>query len=62
MTDHKIGTRAEWLAAQLESLEAAKELMRRSADLVRRLRASDLRRSGQRRGGQIPRSQVTVHG
>jgi predicted dithiol-disulfide oxidoreductase (DUF899 family) len=62
MTDHKVGTRAEWLAAQVESLEAEKELTRRSDDLVRRLRASDLRRSGQRRRGQIPRSRVTVHG
>jgi len=35
MTDHKVGTRAEWLAARLELLEAEKELTRRSDDLVR---------------------------
>jgi predicted dithiol-disulfide oxidoreductase (DUF899 family) len=34
MTDHKVGTRAEWLAARL--LLAEKELTRRSDDLVRR--------------------------
>jgi len=31
MTDHKIGTREEWLAARLELLEAEKALTRRSA-------------------------------
>src|ERR687895_723249 len=36
MTDHKIGTREEWLAARLELLEAEKELTRRSDELVRR--------------------------
>jgi hypothetical protein len=30
MTDHKIGTREEWLAARLELLEAEKELTRHS--------------------------------
>jgi predicted dithiol-disulfide oxidoreductase (DUF899 family) len=30
MTDHKIGTREEWLAARLELLKAEKELTRRS--------------------------------
>lgn len=30
MTDHKIGTREEWLAAPLELLEAEKELTRRA--------------------------------
>ena len=35
MTDHKIGTREEWLAARLELLEAEKELTRRSDDLAR---------------------------
>jgi predicted dithiol-disulfide oxidoreductase (DUF899 family) len=35
MTDHKIGTREEWLAARLELLEAEKELTRRSDELAR---------------------------
>jgi predicted dithiol-disulfide oxidoreductase (DUF899 family) len=34
MTDHKTGTRAEWLAARLELLEAEKELTRRSDALA----------------------------
>ena len=29
MTDHKIGTREQWLAARLELLEVEKELTRR---------------------------------
>jgi predicted dithiol-disulfide oxidoreductase (DUF899 family) len=33
MTDHKVGTRAEWLAARVEVLEAKKELTRRSDEL-----------------------------
>src|SRR5258708_27265790 len=36
MTDHKIGTREEWLAARLELLEAEKALTRRSDELARR--------------------------
>ena len=36
MTDHKTGTRAEWLAARLELLEAEKALTRRSDELARR--------------------------
>src|SRR5688572_10135626 len=36
MTDHKIGTREEWLAARLKLLEAEKELTRRSDELARR--------------------------
>ncbi len=36
MTDHRIGTREEWLAARLELLEAEKELTRRSDELARR--------------------------
>jgi predicted dithiol-disulfide oxidoreductase (DUF899 family) len=36
MTDHKTGTRQEWLAARLELLEAEKELTRRSDELARR--------------------------
>jgi predicted dithiol-disulfide oxidoreductase (DUF899 family) len=36
MTDHKIGTREEWLAARLELLEAEKELTRRSDKLAQR--------------------------
>jgi predicted dithiol-disulfide oxidoreductase (DUF899 family) len=34
MTDHKTGTREEWLAARLELLEAEKELTRRSDELA----------------------------
>jgi predicted dithiol-disulfide oxidoreductase (DUF899 family) len=34
MTDHKIGTREEWLAARLELLEAEKELTRRSDEVA----------------------------
>src|SRR5260370_28216195 len=36
MTDHKTGTRKEWLAARLELLEAEKALTRRSDELARR--------------------------
>jgi predicted dithiol-disulfide oxidoreductase (DUF899 family) len=36
MTQHKTGTRKEWLAARLALLEAEKELTRRSDDLARR--------------------------
>jgi predicted dithiol-disulfide oxidoreductase (DUF899 family) len=36
MTDHKAGTREEWLAARLELLAAEKELTRRSDELARR--------------------------
>jgi predicted dithiol-disulfide oxidoreductase (DUF899 family) len=36
MTNHKTGTREEWLAARLELLKAEKELTRRSDELVRR--------------------------
>src|SRR5258705_7744859 len=36
MTDHKTGTREEWLAARLELLEAEKELTRRSDEVTRR--------------------------
>jgi predicted dithiol-disulfide oxidoreductase (DUF899 family) len=35
MTDHKTGTREEWLAARLELLEAEKDLTRRSDELAR---------------------------
>jgi predicted dithiol-disulfide oxidoreductase (DUF899 family) len=35
MTNHRTGTRAEWLAARLELLEAEKELTRRSDELAR---------------------------
>jgi predicted dithiol-disulfide oxidoreductase (DUF899 family) len=35
MTDHKIGTRNEWLAKRLELLKAEKELTRRSDELAR---------------------------
>ena len=34
MTDHKTGTRDEWLAARLQLLEAEKELTRRSDELA----------------------------
>jgi predicted dithiol-disulfide oxidoreductase (DUF899 family) len=36
MTEHKIGTPEEWLAARLELLEAEKELTRHSDELARR--------------------------
>ena len=35
MTDHKSGTRQEWLAARLELLDAEKEFTRRSDELAR---------------------------
>ena len=35
MTDHKTGTREEWLAARLELLKAEKELTRRTDELAR---------------------------
>ena len=36
MTDHKTGTREEWLAVRLELLEAEKQHMRRGDELARR--------------------------
>jgi predicted dithiol-disulfide oxidoreductase (DUF899 family) len=36
MTDHKTGTRADWLTARLELLKDEKELTRRSDELARR--------------------------
>jgi predicted dithiol-disulfide oxidoreductase (DUF899 family) len=36
VTDHRIGTREEWLAARLELLEAEKALTRQSDELARR--------------------------
>src|ERR671927_626227 len=36
VTEHRTGTREEWLAARLELLEAEKELTRRSDELARR--------------------------
>ncbi len=36
MTDHRTGTREEWLTARLELLEAEKELTRRGDELARR--------------------------
>jgi predicted dithiol-disulfide oxidoreductase (DUF899 family) len=36
MSDHKTGTREEWLAVRLELLEAEKELTRRSDELAQR--------------------------
>ena len=36
MTDHKVGTGGEWLAARVKLLEAEKALMRRSDELARR--------------------------
>src|SRR5260370_19422593 len=36
MTDHKTGTREEWLAARREVLEAEKAVTRRSDELARR--------------------------
>ena len=35
MTDHKTGTREEWLAARLELLEAEKAMSRRGDELAR---------------------------
>src|SRR5471030_3308027 len=35
MTDHKIGTREEWLAARLELLDAEKALTQRGDELAR---------------------------
>jgi predicted dithiol-disulfide oxidoreductase (DUF899 family) len=39
MTDHRTGTREEWLAARLELLEAEKELTRRSDEVARQRQA-----------------------
>ncbi|MBO3748389.1 DUF899 domain-containing protein [Streptosporangiaceae bacterium NEAU-GS5] len=39
MTQHKIGTREEWLAARLELLKAEKELTHRSDELARQRQA-----------------------
>src|SRR4029078_1517025 len=39
MTDHKTGTREEWLTARLELLAAEKELTRQSDELARRRQA-----------------------
>jgi predicted dithiol-disulfide oxidoreductase (DUF899 family) len=36
LTDHRIGTREDWLTARLELLEAEKALTRRSDELARR--------------------------
>jgi predicted dithiol-disulfide oxidoreductase (DUF899 family) len=36
LTDHRIGTREEWLTARLELLEAEKALTRRSDELAQR--------------------------
>jgi predicted dithiol-disulfide oxidoreductase (DUF899 family) len=38
MTEHKVGTRKEWLAARKEMLEREKELTRRSDELARQRR------------------------
>ncbi len=38
MTDHKIGTREEWLAARAELLKREKELTRMSDELARQRR------------------------
>ena len=35
MTEHRTGTREEWLAARIELLEHEKELTRRSDELAR---------------------------
>jgi predicted dithiol-disulfide oxidoreductase (DUF899 family) len=39
MTDHKTGTREEWLAARLELLDAEKELTRRGDEVARQRQA-----------------------
>ena len=36
MTDHKTGTREEWLAARLDLLQAEKEHSRKGDELARR--------------------------
>jgi predicted dithiol-disulfide oxidoreductase (DUF899 family) len=36
VTNHKIGTQEEWVAARLELLEAEKDLTRRGDELARR--------------------------
>src|SRR3990170_5475698 len=36
MTDHKTGTRKQWLSARLKLLEAEKDLTRRSDEVARR--------------------------
>ena len=59
MTNHKTGTREEWLAARLELLKAEKELTRRSDELARkrqelpwvRIESSHSRNVGGRSGG-----------
>src|SRR5438876_873901 len=38
MTEHKVGTREEWLAARKELLEREKELTRRNDELARQRR------------------------
>jgi hypothetical protein len=48
MTEHKTGTREEWLAGRLELLEAEKELTRRGDELARKRKGAAL---GGRRGG-----------
>jgi hypothetical protein len=51
MTDHKTGTREQWLAARLELLEAEKELTRRSDEVARQGRSLSGRRPYLHRGG-----------
>lgn len=38
MTEHKVGSREQWLAARIELLAQEKELTRRSDELARRRR------------------------
>lgn len=40
MTDHRTGTREEWLSARLELLDAEKELTRRGDELARMRRGT----------------------
>jgi predicted dithiol-disulfide oxidoreductase (DUF899 family) len=51
MTDHKTGTREEWLAGRLELLEAEKELTRRSDEVARQGRSLSERRPYLHQGG-----------
>ena len=55
MSDHRAGTRDEWLAARLELLESEKELTRRSDELARR--GQELRRCYSRAGRRARRVQ-----
>jgi len=52
VTEHKTGTREEWLVARAELLEGEKELTRRSDELARQRRELPVG-GGQGRGGDF---------